>query len=82
MLLYSMLGQRFLIVILLPRARGKFICPDVMSVIAPDMLSPKGDGGGGGRTPTDIAADIDTDIAVADSPDPDPPYFGPKHTVF
>ena len=58
MLLYSMLGQRFLIVILFPR--GKFICSDVMSVIATDPVIPEGGWGwgGGGRTPTDLAAGV------------------------
>ena len=52
-----MLGQRFLIVILFPR--GKFICSDVMSVIATDPVIPEGGWGwGGGRTPTDLAAGV------------------------
>ena len=56
MLLYSMLGQRFRIVILFPR--GKFICSDVMSVTTPDPVIPEGGWGWGGRTLTDLAAGV------------------------
>ena len=61
-MLYSMLGQRFLIVILFPR--GKFICSDVMSVIATDPVIPEGGWGWGGRTPTDLAAGVPHQILL------------------
>ena len=64
MLLYSMLGQRFLIVILFPR--GKFICSDVMSVIAPDPVIPEGGWGGGGVPLTDLAAGVPHPILLID----------------
>ena len=70
MLLYSMLGQRFLIVILFPR--GKFICSDVMSVIATGPVIPEGGwgwGGGGGVPLTDLAAGVPHPILLID-PDP------------
>ena len=68
MLLYSMLGQRFLIVILFPR--GKFICSDVMSVIATDPVIPEGGWGwgGGGAYPYRSSCWC----ATPDSLDPDP----------